>query len=110
MVTTRSGQSQTTARGTAPAMVSSMAGMVSSLAGVPIPIPMTISPRMRSPPSPPQVNREVPPSQPQHGELLDFIRRQGEMLQQYAQRLNQLEHNRAVENLNHRVADDLTVE
>ncbi|KAJ1439015.1 hypothetical protein SESBI_02791 [Sesbania bispinosa] len=58
-----------------------MAGMVSLLAGVPIPVPRTISPRMRSPPSPPQVNREVPPSQPQHGELLDLIRRQGEMLQ-----------------------------
>ncbi|KAJ1387164.1 Zn-dependent hydrolase [Sesbania bispinosa] len=56
MVTTRSGQSQTTARGTAPAMVSSMAGIVSSLAGVPIPVPRTISPLMRSPPSPPQVN------------------------------------------------------
>ncbi|KAJ1416625.1 hypothetical protein SESBI_17205 [Sesbania bispinosa] len=110
MVTTRSGQSQIgegtiphVTSTTIPAMTSSVAGIVSTLAGIPIPTSRTGPSRARNVPLLIPENLRAsspPPNQPSRGELIDFIRRQEEMLGEYARRLDRLEHEREIELLN----------
>ncbi|KAJ1418586.1 NAD-dependent DNA ligase LigA [Sesbania bispinosa] len=59
-------------------MTSAVAGMVSTLAGIPIPIPRAGSSRTRNVPPPTHENRvsSPTPNQLSREDLLDFIRRQ----------------------------------